>query len=139
MATFHQTPFVTYQGNHPLSDTAVFSMINRQSGGNDLGQILNVDSIKTSCWKVGCPIWVRVLPGDHAFIIRYSVFYGLGQKSGVASVDIQDMKPRHVYQANFIDNSNSFRVAYEDLGENPKYGITLGLKGYNQSYFPLQF
>ena len=61
---FHEKPYVTYSDkNHPLSDTAVFSTIAHPRGivASGWGQIISVDGKKTSCWKVGCPVWVRVL------------------------------------------------------------------------------
>ncbi len=49
------------------------------------------------------------------------------------------MKPRHVYEAQFHVEGNRFRVSEKDLGENPEYGMTLGLKGVNQKYFRVSF
>ncbi len=124
---FHDKPYVMYSDkNHPLSDTAVFSTIGRG------GQIFSVDGKKTSCWKVGCPVWVRVLPGEHKIKVGLGSYY-LSDKSEVTVV----MKPRHVYEAEFLPiEHDKFEVTAQDLGENPEYGIKLGLP---QKYFRVQF
>src|SRR4029077_9832854 len=79
---FHEKPYVMYSDkNHPLSDTAVFSTIAHPGGivASRWGQIISVDGKKTSCRKVGCPVWVRVLPAEHKIKVRLSGYdYGLG-------------------------------------------------------------
>lgn len=139
MATFNQTPYVTYQGTRPLSDTSVFSTADLP--GDALGQILSIDGVKASCWKVGCPIWARVTPGSHSFVIRYRVFNNgiYSYKQGFKELKINNMAARHVYVAVFTDYGKTYSVGYKDLGENAKYGVTLGLKGYNREFFPVKF
>jgi hypothetical protein len=129
---FHEKPYVMYSDkNHPLSDTAVFSTL-RSATGTDRAQIFSVDGKKTSCWKVGCPLWVRVLPGEHKIKVGLGSYY-LSDKYEVTVV----MKPRHVYEAEFLPiEHDKFEVTAQDLGENPEYGIKLGLP---QKYFRVQF
>lgn len=139
MSTFHTKPYVMYSdSSRPLSDTAVFSTAGFVGSAN--GQILSVDGKETSCWEVGCPIWVRVVPGDHKFKIRLSIHDSVSSyRQGETEFTVTGMKPRHVYEAQFHVEGNRFRVSEKDLGENPEYGMTLGLKGVNQKYFRVSF
>ena len=139
MSTFHTKPYVMYSDtSRPLSDTVVFSTAGFV--GNANGQILSVDGKETSCWEAGCPIWVRVAPGDHKFKIRLSIYDGVSSyRQGEAEFTAIGMKPRHVYEAQFRVEGNRFHVSEKDLGENPEYGMTLGLKGVNQKFFRVVF
>jgi hypothetical protein len=136
---FHQAPYVMYTDkSHPWSDTAVFST--RGTKGNALGQIVSVDGVETSCWQVGCPIWVRVLPGSHTFELRLSI-YDNGIDSylrGDGSFEVKGMQPRHVYEANFLvsPERDHFTMQASDLGENPDYGVTLYL---SHTYYRVRF
>jgi hypothetical protein len=129
---FHKEPFITYEEKgHALSDTAVFDA--GQMEGIALAQIPKVNGVETSCWQVGCPIWVRVLPGTNTFRIRYSLF-----NNGIAShlvgetdVVVEKMLPRHVYKASYTVNGNRFSVSVADLGENPKFRADLSFGGAN--------
>ena len=140
MSTFHQQPYGAYSNKqHPLSDTAVFSTAGL--AGNTLGQIVAVNGVETSCWEVGCPIWVRVLPGDNVFRLRFSIYdNGIASyKQGEGEFKVVDMKAKHVYEAVFSTDGKIFTMTPRDLGENPSYSVTLGLKGYNQESFPVRF
>jgi hypothetical protein len=140
MSTFHTQPYVTYADvQHPQSDTSVFS----SSGlnGNTLGQIVAVDGVKTSCWKVGCPIWVRVLPGDHVFTVTYNIFDNgiASHKTGTTDLRVTAMQPRHLYEVLYQIVGDRFRGFAEDLGEDPDYGIYVGLQGVNQKRYRASF
>jgi hypothetical protein len=54
-------------------------------------------------------------------------------------VEVKDMKPRHVYMAQYGARDGNVGVSVQDLGERPKYGLTLGKSGLNQTYFPASF
>ena len=106
---FHASPYVTYENDkHPLSDTAVLSTMGMK--GNVLAQLVSVDSKNMSCAQAGCPIWVRVLPGDHTFKFRLSIYEATVTRQGEAELIIKDMKPRHVYETNYVIEGNQFRV-----------------------------
>lgn len=108
--------------------------------GNGLGQIVSVDGVNMSCVQAGCPIYVRVLPGDHTFKVRLSIYDSVATyRQGEADLTIKEMKPRHVYEAQYVVDGNRFSVSSIDLGENPEYGITLGLKGVNQKFHRVGF
>lgn len=140
MSTFHTKPYVTYENkNHPLSNTSVFTTDGFL--GNSNGQILSVNGVETSCWEVGCPIWVRVKPGTNKFTVSLSVYdNGIASyKVGVTEVVINEMKPKNVYKAKFDVVNTEFKVSIEDLGENSEYGIHLGLEGVNKKFYPVKF
>lgn len=122
----------------PLSDTSVLSVA--QFGRNIYGQILSVDGVETSCWRIGCPAWVRVTPGEHVFRVRFNVYEGgiisCGQCEG--DLRITRMEAKHVYDVVFNYQNSEFMVP-RDLGEAPEYGMTVGLKGVNQRYVPVLF
>ncbi|MCP1453378.1 hypothetical protein [Pseudomonas kilonensis] len=132
-------PYITDEARqHPMSDTAVFSAV--QFSGNILGQIISVDGVETSCWRAGCPGWVRVTPGDHVFKVRFSIFYGINSyKHGEDDLHITHMEAKHVYDTVFTYQDNQFSVAPRDLGEEPEYGMNVGLKGVNQRYVSVRF
>ncbi len=134
-------PIITYSGEHPLSDTSV--LVLRAFNGNDLGQILSVDGKETSCWQVGCPFWVRVIPGQHSFRITYALFNnGISSHlQGELDVSSLEMKARHIYEGRLIPNEadKTFRIHVADLGENPNYSIDMGLKGVNQKNYKVSF
>jgi hypothetical protein len=49
------------------------------------------------------------------------------------------MKPRHVYATHYTRHGDHFEVSADDLGENPVFGLTLGLSGVNKKYYPVAF
>jgi hypothetical protein len=112
---FHTQPFMAYADRtHPLSDTSVFSTV-APGASNPLRNsplITDIDGVPTSCIEAGCPIWVRVLPGDHTFTIRN---YG--------EVKVSGMRQRHVYVARGQAIAGHAVVSVVDLGENPDYGF----------------
>ena len=140
MSTFHTKPYVTYENkNHPLSNTSVFTTDGFV--GNSNAQILSVNGVETSCWEVGCPIWVRVKPGTNKFTVRLSVYDNgvASYKVGVTEVVVNEMKPKHIYKAKIDVVEREFKTSIEDLGENSEYGIHLGLEGVNKKFYPVQF
>ena len=137
---FHTQPYVAYSDTqHALSDTPVFST--QGFSGNTLGQIVGVDGKGTSCAQAGCPVWVRVTPGDHTFRIRYSIVSLSQTLTGEADFPVTGMRARHVYEANFLtdEKQTKFLAGAKDLGENPDYGMWVGLKGVNQKYHRVSF
>jgi hypothetical protein len=138
MSTFNAQPYVTYSdARHPQSDTSVLTTSGMNGGG--LGQVAAVDGVKTSCWKVGCPIWVRVLPGDHVFTVTYGMYGAGSSRTGTTDVRVTGMQPRHVYEVRFQTNGDQFAASVEDLGEDPDYGIYIGLQGVNQKRYRASF
>lgn len=140
---FHQAPYITYKNAPALSQTAVFAAFNNNLP-DDFISILAVDDKPTSCAQVGCPLWVRVLPGQHSFLLRYvgnfmiSGPFITSQRSEI-NVTVPEMKAGHVYQANYRIAGDYISVIVKDLGEKPNFGITLGLKGFNKKYYPVEF
>jgi hypothetical protein len=139
---FHTRPYIAYANSgHPQADTAVFSVQGLK--GNALGQVVQVDGRDTSCVQAGCPVWVRVIPGNHTFRIRYSIYNNgiASHLQGETDFELRDMRARHAYEANFIvdEAAKLFRPEAKDLGENPDYGLFVGLKGVNQKYHRLSF
>jgi len=129
---FHKTPFIAYANkNHPLSDTSVFTTAPRgiPNPPRTAIAITGIDGVSRSCFfsEAGCPVWVRVLPGDHTFSTDY------------IKVDVADMKPRHVYVAHVKRLEGRVVVEVEDLGENPVYGFMLGAVGLNAEYCRVVF
>jgi hypothetical protein len=126
---FHKTPHVMYEGDHPLSDTAVFSSFDDKAGParEMAARIHSVDGNKASCVQVGCPYWVRVLPGTHSFAVTYATDWNLNYHLE-ANLDIvvADMKPRHVYVVRYRTDGGGVAQIVEDLGENPDWGLPLG-------------
>jgi hypothetical protein len=141
---FHRTPYVTYEGSPPLSGTAVFASFDEETVKSNDSRIQSVDGKGTPCSEVGCPYWVRVLPGKHVFSVHYTanhqfVFNGITFKSANLSIEVPDMKPSHVYVARYRQVEGRVDFTVEDLGEKPKFGITLGLEGANRTYYPVEF
>ena len=138
---FHTKPYVAYEGSHQLSNTSVLSV--GAGDGNSLAGIAKADGKGTSCAQAGCPYWVRVLPGKHTFQISYKIFDNgiASHRVGETELTLDDMKPKHVYEVRFeaTADKSGFRATATDLGENPEYGITLGLKGANQKYHRVSF
>ena len=129
---FHKTPFIAYTDkNHPLSDTSVFSTAPRGlfNPPRTAIAITGIDGVSRSCFfsEAGCPVWVRVLPGDHTFSTDF------------IKVNVTDMRPRHVYVAHIKSVEGRMVAEIEDLGENPKYGFVLGVVGLNAEYCRVVF
>jgi hypothetical protein len=141
---FHQTPYVAYEGTHALEDTAVLASFDEHSAKFNDSRIFAVDGKTTSCIEVGCPYWVRVLPGDHKFLVRYTSNFGWnlnGSNYSFANlaVETKEMKPRHVYVLRYQEVDRYVKYVVQDLGERPDFAITLGLQGANQKRYPVQF
>ena len=141
---FHQSPYLTYSEKLNLNETAVFSSLDDKAVTFNESRIHLVDGTKTSCVQVGCPYWVRVKPGKHTFKVVYTSNHSWDLNSSGYSVSnleitVDDMKPKHVYVMRFSEKEGKLSYFVEDLGENPEYGITLGLKGVNEKYYPVKF
>lgn len=135
----NQAPAIMYSEKTPINDTAVFAAFDRTDRGP---HIELVDGKKTPCAEAGCPAWVRVLPGKHVFSIRDARYGGPGSVNAFQffTIELQDMKPRHVYATHYQQYGGSIsNWTVEDLGENPDFGITLGLEGVNKKYYPVKF
>lgn len=78
------------------------------------------------------------------FSVRYAANFAWnlqssGYKFADVDVEVKDMRPRHVYVARYTESAGKVQVTVEDLGENPNYGITLGLDGATQQFHRVQF
>lgn len=125
-------PMMYEDKQRPLSNTSVFSSWSEDP--REIAEIKKVDGIDINCAMAGCPLWVRVTPGKHVFTIRYN-FYVPGSPTyltGTHDLEIPDMKAKHVYVARFQVSGNTLKTSIQDLGENPNYTLTSGLKGVNQ-------
>ncbi|MBX3621877.1 MAG: hypothetical protein KF891_18045 [Rhizobacter sp.] len=137
---FHRAPYVMYDGSPPLQNTAVFASVDQETGTDVVATVTSVDGKPTSCAEAGCPLWVRVLPGKHTFAVRYTADIHMSGYSYANLVfTLENMKPLHVYHARYIQTDGRVVARVEDLGERPNFGITLGLKGANRTYYPVEF
>lgn len=141
---FHQTPYAMYEGTPSFANTTVFVAIDEKQTKHTVVGIQLIDGKEPSCWQVGCPIWTRLLPGTHKFTVRYSTDYGLAAsaityRSAALDIEVKDMKPRHVYVARYRESSDQVGVVVEDLGENPDFGIWIGLEGANRKHYKVSF
>jgi len=123
---FHHAPYVTYEGDVPLAETAVFVAQDEKATLMHVSRVRAVDGKGTSCAQVGCPFWVRVLPGSHSFSVEYTSQW-TASRHQYANLDVAvaDMKPRHVYVVRYREKDESVQQAVEDLGENPDFGLEL--------------
>lgn len=127
---YNSQPDKMYEGDHPLSDTAVFSAHDELSaicpGG---ANVRKVDDKETS--RFASPMWVRVTPGTHSFVVECTNSAGrrankLYRKYADLEIKIPDMKPRHVYVTRYNEVAQKIEVTTDDLGENSYYSIQLG-------------
>ncbi|MCX4164260.1 MULTISPECIES: hypothetical protein [Paraburkholderia] len=103
-----------------------------------------IDGKEPSCWQVGCPIWVRLLPGTHKFVVRFATGFESAPPlikywQTDVKIEVKDMMPRHVYVARYKRTTEGLTVLVEDLGENPEFGVWIGLKGVNRKYHRVSF
>ena len=129
--SFHKSPYPMYEGSVTLSKTAVFSAFDTAQTKFFDARITHVDGKETSCALAGCPYWVRVLPGDHTFRIVYKFNFGMnagiiGNLAATTTLDLQDMKPLHVYETKYEEAGTKVYFRVKDLGANPSYGLTIG-------------
>jgi len=143
---FHHAPYAGYEGTQPLENTSVFAAIDDKQSKHVVIGISLIDGKEPSCWQVGCPIWTRILPGTHKFSVRYSSNFGFGNvastikyETAILEVEVKDMKPQHVYVARYKEFGGGVRVYVEDLGENPEFGVWIGLEGANRKYHKVTF
>ena len=127
-----------------MSETAVFSAMDERFTTQHAAQVKAVDGNKTSCAQAGCPFWVRVLPGRHVFSVYFTSDHSWSMtRSSYKYVDLEieinDMRPRHVYVVRYKAEGDQITYTVEDMGENPDYGLTLGPEGVDQEYFPVEF
>ena len=142
--TFHQAPFIAYSEDVPLSETAVFSVMDDKYPTHHMAQVKAVDGEKTSCWEVGCPFWVRVLPGQHVFDVYFSSDHTWSMSTSSYKyvdfkIEVADMEPRHVYVVRYERAGENIGYVIEDLGENPDYALKLWAPGAAQEHFPVEF
>jgi hypothetical protein len=131
--TFHHEPYVAYESATPLSNTAVLVVTDHDPGISGVIGVKAVDGRETSCAQAGCPVWVRVLPGTHQFVLEARLNHRLSASGIVQNVwtpkfTIQDMKPRHVYKAR-IQRGNELTVTVSDLGKSSDFSLDLGPHG----------
>ena len=135
-------PYIVYEdANHPLSDTAVFTVVPRSlCGSNLLPAIKAIDGKPYDPKGAGSGFWVRVLPGPHQFDVLYNLMdNGLNSyKSAIVKVSV-NMTPKNVYVATPILNDNSISVDVEELPASTDYRLCLGLKGVNYEDFRAEF
>ena len=123
-------PDIMYNGDHPLSETAVFSAYDDTSSRPIcwVTTIQKVDDKNTSL--MAYPMWVRVRPGTHSFVVHCSKNFTLrSYQQAEILITVEDMKPRHVYVARYHNTRDGIGVRVDDLGENPSYGIPVDTKG----------
>jgi hypothetical protein len=127
----HLQPDQMYSGDHPLSDTAVFSALDDSSGASVclVSTIQAVDQNKTS--RMTFPVWVRVRPGPHSFLIHCTTGFAGGYQSIISYrvellVKMADMRPRHIYVARYKPTKDGVRIVVDDLGERSNYSLTVG-------------
>lgn len=136
--TFHRQPYIAYDNKaHPLGDTSVMAVESSKARGDTLAQLTHVDGKELPSHEAGYPVWVRVLPGDHVFGVRHCthrLMVGtIEQRCDLRSISVANMLPRHFYVIDRVTAQVSHR------GKDPKFGVTLGLRGLNQQTYPLSF
>ena len=141
---FHHAPYAMYEGSPSIADTTVFAAVDDKQTKHTAIGIQLIDGKEPSCWQVGCPIWTRLSPGTHNFSVRYSTDFGLATgaityRRADLEIEVKDMKPRHVYVARYKESSGRIAVFVEDLGENPEFGVWVGLEGANRKYHRVSF
>lgn len=137
---FHHAPYIAYEGEMPLSQTAVFVAMDQSSPLFTIQAIKQTDGKDMSCYQVGCPIWVRVPAGTHRFVLDLKGNYGMGGGSITYNawnpeVTIKDMKARHVYKAKYQYVGGKLAVTAVDLGENPDFYMDLKPHGQFRASF----
>ena len=128
---YNPQPDKMYEGDLPLSDTAVFSAHDELSAVCLAATVQMVDSNKTSRWTF--PMWVRVAPGNHSFVVQCTTeasrgFNEVSRKYANLEIEVPDIKPRHVYVAHYEEVAGKIRITTEDLGENSYYSVQIGEK-----------
>ncbi len=63
----------------------------------------------------------------------------ISYKRADLEIVVRDMKPRHVYVARYRKSSSGVSALVEDLGENPEFGVWVGLEGANRKYHRVTF
>jgi hypothetical protein len=117
----------------------------QETQGTAVEQIVQVDGKDLSCIQAGCPVWVRVIPGDHTFRIRCTTITLVGplmnKRQSELDLPFTAMQARHVYEAKCLIDKNSsdpsqsaYRVDVKDLGLNPDFGHMIRLKYHRVSF-----
>lgn len=133
---FHQDPFPVKVETVDVAQTAVFSVM--VSGGIPVNGVSHVDGVKSPWAKAGFPMWVRVTPGSHSFVVQHTQWFGTRYRLTDIELSMENMLPRHVYLLIVHDQGDQITYETKDLGESPDYGITLG-KGANVRYHRVAF
>lgn len=139
----HTEPLITYDDrDHPISDTSVFSAYDDEIPDNRiLPKILSIDGKKNTCTEnVGCQLWMRALPGEHEFVIRYN-FYDNGLTSyKTTTINLRtNMKAKKIYIVRATISSNTLFTRVEELPDGYDYKLPLGVKGLNYKEFRARF
>lgn len=139
----HHKPYVAHDPSIPLNQTAVFSVVTDTPAAGAL-EIIAIDGKETSCVQAGCPVWARVAPGKHTFALRFRGDYtvqagSIHWKTATLSVEVPEMRSRHVYHAVHQRTGSSVQVKVNDLGERPHHGLHIGLEGANRKFHRVEF
>jgi hypothetical protein len=139
--TAHHAPYIAYEEKVSLSQTSVFLAVNQnKNNGLIVAEVTRTDGKDMPCPSAGCPVWVRVLPGEHKFtVLCRSNFSLAGSFISFSEVKLEvplpNMMPRHVYQASYRETNGGLSVQIIDHGENPSIGIDLSYMGYHVAKF----
>jgi hypothetical protein len=141
---FHHKPYVAHDPGTPLHQTAVFSVVTETAATAGALEIIAIDGKELSCAQAGCPVWARVAPGKHTFALRFRGDYSIqggtiNWKTATLSVDVADMRSRHVYHALHERTASGVQVKVRDLGERPHHGVSIGLEGANRKFHAVEF
>lgn len=127
------TPYAAHPPSMEKKDTTVLIAMDRQGTPHFLATVRKIDGQDVAChWNYGCPLWARLSPGDHRFVIRYqSDLAVLSSPSQTSSqlkfvdleVAVNDMRPTHVYVVRYLRANGAVSPTVEDMGERPKSGI----------------
>ena len=135
----HSEPYILYSDNSRLlGDTSVFAVDIK-----DQPYIATIDTVDGKLHKpagAGSAWWVRVLPGEHTFQLKYNIKVN-GESSYNYYVVKLKMAPKRVYLATLIIKPGEAEPSYtvKELPEDEVYKMGLGLEGVNYQEFPAKF
>lgn len=134
-ATPHVSPHEAVPPETPKASTAILIAIEQRNSPDQrytpasLPVVKGLDGKALNCdWNAGCPVWIRVLPGDHQFEIFYRAdfnYVGSAWNEATIKLDVPKMRAGHVYVARYsLDRTNkTVSARVEDLGEKPNFGL----------------
>lgn len=135
----HAEPYIMYSDkSHPLDDTSVFAVAVK--GEPYEVTIASVDGKSHTPKGAGGGLWVRVLPGEHSFGLKYKSKRD-GQLSSIQYELKVEMEPRRVYVVFQEVKPDEAQVSFmvKVLPENQIYTLGLALEGVNYQEFPAKF